>query len=85
MSRAVLLIAHGSRLDQANREAIEMASRIESQAGCRVHACFLEIATPTIEVAFEKAVEEGATEIVAVPFLLSAGAHVTRDIPRILG
>lgn len=84
--QAALLIAHGSRAEIANREVEEMAARMAARVpGSRVIACFLEIATPSIPEGFELAVGTGASRIVAVPFFLGTGAHVGKDIPRILG
>jgi sirohydrochlorin ferrochelatase len=82
---AVLLIAHGSREELANDEARELAERFNSDLhGIRTIACFLEIARPSIPEAFEQAVERGARRIKVIPFFLGTGAHVGKDIPRIL-
>jgi sirohydrochlorin cobaltochelatase len=81
----VLLIAHGSRQEPANRELREMAERLSKRLeGTRVIPCFLDVVSPTIEEAFEEAVQEGATKITVVPFFVGTGAHVGEDIPRIL-
>ena len=46
-------------------------------------ACaFLEIAGPSIPEGIEAAVQAGATEVVVLPYFLSAGRHVAEDIPR---
>jgi sirohydrochlorin ferrochelatase len=85
VSKAVLLIAHGSRHSAANTEVVEMAERMRARLeNTPVIACFLEIAEPTIPQGFERALEHAAEEIVAVPFFLATGAHVSRDIPEIL-
>lgn len=81
----MLLIAHGSRQDIANREVCEMAQRLsEPLPDWSVQPCFLEIASPSIPEGFRKVVDSGCTKIVAVPFFLTTGAHVGEDIPRIL-
>lgn len=82
---ALLLIAHGSREPQANRELHETAARLRgSGIGCSVFPCFLEIESPDIPSAFEQATEGGAENIIAFPYFLSTGAHVRKDIPQIL-
>jgi len=42
---------------------------------------FLELAEPGIPGGADLCVASGATEIVAVPYFLSAGRHVAEDIP----
>ncbi len=44
----------------------------------------MEIAEPSIEAGFLACVRRGASEVVAIPCLLSRGRHVTEDIPRLL-
>ncbi len=83
---SILLIAHGSREKQANDEVRALALRLESSlTGQRVFPCFLEIEPPSIIEAFRQSVETGSNSILAFPFFLSTGAHVSRDIPALLG
>jgi sirohydrochlorin ferrochelatase len=44
----------------------------------------MELAKPTIAAGFRHCVEEGATEVIAFPYMLSPGKHSTRDIPRLV-
>ena len=46
-----------------------------------VKAGFLELAEPSIPDAIDICVQQGATEVVIVPYFLSAGRHVVQDIP----
>jgi sirohydrochlorin ferrochelatase len=50
------------------------------QVGC----CFLELATPSIPEAIDRAVESGATRITLLPYFLAAGTHIAEDIPKIV-
>ena len=52
--------------------------------GVIVQPAHMELAEPTIEQGFRRCVEEGATEVVAFPYMLSPGKHSTRDIPRLV-
>jgi len=82
--KVLLLIAHGSRKQEANDEIGRLAQRVHDLAGedyDAVVASFLECAEPSIQQGVENCVELGATEIVAVPYFLAAGKHVVRDIP----
>jgi sirohydrochlorin ferrochelatase len=45
-----------------------------------VEPSFLELAEPDIEAAGARCVEQGAGRVVLVPYFLSAGVHVRRDL-----
>jgi len=80
----LLLVAHGSRKEIANQEVRDLASRIEKHgAGSfeKVVPAFLEFAQPDIAAGIDYCVKLGSTKITVVPYFLSAGAHVNRDIP----
>ncbi len=44
----------------------------------------MELATPSVSEGVTECVRRGATEIVAIPCMLSRGRHVEEDIPRLL-
>ncbi len=83
--RFLLLIAHGSRRQASNEEVRQLARRLAAQAGNRyggVRCAFLELAEPDIGQGVEQCIAEGATEVLVLPYFLSAGRHVAEDIPR---
>ena len=49
-----------------------------------VEACFLEIATPSIQDGIQSCIENDASEILIMPYFLAAGMHVIVDIPTIV-
>ncbi len=78
---AVLLIAHGSREPSANDDLLELASRLAASAAYPIiEACFLELTTPDIPAGGERCVARGATRVLLVPYFLSAGVHLRRDL-----
>ena len=78
---AVLLIAHGSREPSANDDLIELAQRLSTSGEYPiVEACFLELAEPDIPAGGERCVARGATRVLMVPYFLSAGVHLRRDL-----
>jgi len=82
--KALLLVAHGSRKAIANQEVRDLAARIEKHsASCfeAVVPAFLEFAQPDIGAGVDYCVKLGAKKITVVPYFLSAGAHVNRDVP----
>ena len=78
---AVLLIAHGSREPSANDDLHALADRLaDSGEHPIVVACFLELAEPDIPTGGERCVAQGATRVLMVPYFLSAGVHLRRDL-----
>ncbi|MCC5857026.1 MAG: CbiX/SirB N-terminal domain-containing protein [Ectothiorhodospiraceae bacterium] len=83
--RFLLLIAHGSRRQASNEEVRQLAQRLADQAGNRyggVRCAFLELAEPDIGQGVEQCIADGASEVLVLPYFLSAGRHVAEDIPR---
>ena len=83
---ALVVFAHGSSVAAANeavqRVTEELKARREFGA---VIAAFLELAEPDLPEAIRRAVDLGATRVVVVPYFLTPGVHLTRDLPRIAG
>jgi len=80
-STAILLIAHGSREPSANTDLRELAARLASLGRYPiVEACFLELAEPDICSGGERCVERGASRVLMIPYFLSAGVHLRRDL-----
>ena len=78
---ALLLIAHGSRHQPANDDLRQMAARIAERGDhAIVEASFLELASPTIPDGGDRCVERGAACVLMVPYFLSAGVHLLRDL-----
>ncbi len=83
MSTAVLLIAHGSRRAEANQDLVEVADRLRETGDYEfVVPSYLELAEPSIPDGARQCVELGASEVRMLPYFLSAGSHVTRDLER---
>ena len=78
---AVLLIAHGSRSPADNDDLHRLAGRLADRGGYPVVvASFLELAEPDIPTAGGQCVARGARRVLMVPYFLSAGVHITRDL-----
>jgi sirohydrochlorin ferrochelatase len=83
MRRALQLIAHGSRQPEANADLHHFAEEIRRSGNYHlVVASFLELAAPSIEQGGVSCVEQGAERVVLLPFFLSAGVHVQRDLTQ---
>lgn len=85
--KAILLVDHGSRRQEANDMLTCMANLVQAMAGPEVivRPAHMELAEPSIAAGFASCVEAGATEVVVFPYMLSPGKHSTGDIPRMVG
>lgn len=81
--KALLLVAHGSRRDASNDEVRALTARVrEAGPGFdHVDCAFLELAEPSIPDGMRAAIRAGASQLVVLPYFLSAGRHVSEDIP----
>ncbi|MGE3819135.1 MAG: sirohydrochlorin chelatase [Isosphaeraceae bacterium] len=78
---AVLLIAHGSRHVPANEDLLGLAERLAAEGRHPiVEPAFLELAAPDIPEAGARCVARGARLVLMVPYFLSAGVHLLRDL-----
>jgi sirohydrochlorin ferrochelatase len=81
MKTALLLIAHGSREKAANDDLhYVLAEMVRRARYAIVEASFLELAEPDIDAGALRCVELGAGRVVLLPYFLSAGVHVSRDL-----
>jgi sirohydrochlorin ferrochelatase len=82
--KALLLVAHGSRRAESNAEVGRLADELRNRAGPEfgwVGHAFLELAEPSIAQGMGQAAAAGADELLVLPYFLSAGRHVVKDIP----
>ena len=85
MKKALLIIDHGSKLEAANdmlQGVVELVQQIRPEI--IVKGCHMELAEPSIKDGVKACVEEGAEELVALPYMLSPGRHATKDIPELV-
>jgi sirohydrochlorin ferrochelatase len=81
MNSAILLIAHGSRLQAANNDLLQIAEMLRKRFPDEIIECaYLELAAPTIPQGMTACVQRGASRVRMLPYFLSAGSHVSRDL-----
>lgn len=84
MKTALLLIAHGSREPEANDDLHHVVAELRRREQyVWVEASFLELAEPDADQGAVQCIDHGAERIVLVPYFLSAGVHVRRDLTAI--
>ncbi len=79
---AILYVGHGSRSSEGCEQAVSFIKKcmINNTAEIQEYG-FLELASPTIEEAFERCISRGASHIKVIPLLLLTAGHAKRDIP----
>jgi len=80
----LVIVAHGSRRQASNDEVREVTQQFATQKHDfqQVSCAFLELDEPSIPQGIINAIEAGADEVVVLPYFLSAGRHVSEDIPE---
>lgn len=82
---AILYVGHGSRSREGCEQAVSFIKKcmINHTAEIQEYG-FLELASPTIEEAFERCITRGASHIKVIPLLLLTAGHAKKDIPEVL-
>jgi len=80
---AILMMAHGSRIAEANDAAYQVAQMVREQTGFEiVEVSFRELHEPNIQSGIDTCVLKGAERILLMPYFLFMGAHVQHDLPE---
>jgi sirohydrochlorin ferrochelatase len=79
-----IVFAHGSRVESANQAVREAAERMAVAGNHAVEPAFLEIGQPDLAGAAERLIARGVEGIVVIPYFLTLGTHLQRDLPRLV-
>ncbi len=83
MKTAVLLMAHGSRIPEANDAVREIAAMVRELGSYPiVEVSFREQHLPNIQQGIDACVAQGAERVLLIPYFLFVGAHVQEDLPE---
>jgi sirohydrochlorin ferrochelatase len=82
--QGIIFFAHGSSVESANQAVREIAAEAARQADVRFEVAFLELASPTLEQAADTLIAGGIDRITVVPYFLTLGIHLQRDLPAIV-
>jgi sirohydrochlorin ferrochelatase len=81
----IVVFAHGSRVESANEAVRKVAADLARSGGFyAVEAAFLELGVPNLEGAADRLVARGVDTIVVIPYFLTDGLHMERDLPPLL-
>ncbi len=82
---ALVVFAHGSSVETANDAVRAVSAKLARQGGYDVvETAFLEGGTPDLSGAVVKAVMAGAGRIIVLPYFLTLGLHLRRDLPNLI-
>jgi sirohydrochlorin cobaltochelatase len=87
LKRPLLMIGHGTKDEEGRQSFIDFANAYQALDLSRpVVPCFLELTEPTIQQGVDRCLEQGYTELSALPILLFAARHnkfdVTNELDR---
>ncbi len=83
MTTAILMMAHGSRIPEANDAARQVARMVREMTGFEiVEVSFRELHEPNIQAGIDACVARGAGRLLLMPYFLFMGAHVRHDLPE---
>jgi sirohydrochlorin ferrochelatase len=85
LKTGILLFAHGSPVEDANRAVHDLAANI-AKAGpySYVRAAFLDGGRPDLPGAITQGAAAGLQRIIIIPFFLTVGLHLRRDLPKLV-
>jgi sirohydrochlorin ferrochelatase len=82
---AYIVFAHGSSIESANAAVRAVAEDMAARGGFElVLAAFLEGGRPSLGEAVHEVAEAGVSRVVVVPYFLTLGLHLQRDLPRLI-
>lgn len=76
-----MVFAHGSSVASANDAVREIAARANFPL---FETAFLESAEPNLAEAVRRLTGRGASRILVIPYFLTLGLHLQRDLPAIV-
>jgi sirohydrochlorin ferrochelatase len=79
----IVLFAHGSTVESANDAVRAVTAKLSQRTGDLVETAFLDCAPPKLPDAVAALAAKGVSRIVVIPYFLTLGIHLQRDLPRI--
>jgi len=85
VTTGIIVFAHGSRIEAANQAVRSAAADLARAGDCPiVEAAFLELGRPSLEEAADLLVARDVDRLVVIPYFLTPGTHLERDLPAIV-
>jgi sirohydrochlorin ferrochelatase len=84
LSIGLVIFAHGSSVASANAAVEAIAEATAKAGGFVVRVGFLEPVHPSLDEAVDTLVASGVSRVLVVPYFLTLGLHLQRDLPVIV-
>lgn len=85
MKTGIIVFAHGSSVESANNAVRSVTAAVAGMGDyALVDTAFLEMAQPDLPSSVDRMAGLGAERIIVVPYFLTLGIHLKRDLPRIV-
>jgi hypothetical protein len=84
MNTGIVIFAHGSSVASANEAVEKVAGQAAEVGGFSLYETAFLDALPNLRTAAEKLMERGAGRILIVPYFLTLGIHLKRDLPALV-
>lgn len=85
MSTGLIVFAHGSSVESANEAVRSVSAALAAKGGyTNVETAFLELGKPDLAGAAETLMARGINRMVVVPYFLTVGIHLKRDLPKLV-
>ena len=85
--QALIIAAHGSQNETANRHVRELRDRVADLAPASyelVRCAFLASGKPGLDESIDDCAHARATRIAVLPYFLNAGFHVSQNLPALI-
>jgi sirohydrochlorin ferrochelatase len=80
-----IVFAHGSSVESANEAVRVVSAQLRERGGYEaVETAFLEGGQPDLQGAVKTLAARGVEDIVVIPYFLTLGLHLQRDLPRLI-
>jgi sirohydrochlorin ferrochelatase len=80
-----VVFAHGSSVETANEAVRAVTAKLSERGGYEaVETAFLEGGRPDLRGAVEILSARGVDTVVVIPYFLTLGLHLQRDLPRLI-
>ena len=80
-----VVFAHGSSVETANEAVRAVTAQLRERGGYdAVETAFLEGGRPDLRGAVEALAARGVETVTVIPYFLTLGLHLQRDLPRLI-
>ncbi|MGL4662350.1 MAG: sirohydrochlorin chelatase [Culicoidibacterales bacterium] len=80
--KGIIIVGHGSRAKDNNVHFFQLCELMKNKTSHPLVGALLDFSDQTIQEGTRQLIDLGCTHIIAIPFLLYGGIHLTKHIPQ---